>query len=382
MAEIWPFVPQREFTETLEWVTDVIGCRGGEQRIGVRPLPRLSLSYGALLGYQQASFARTLARTASLGEFHVPLWGEATRLGPLAQGLTSLTLDTTWGQYAAGRSVALFDEFDRVEVVQVESVAPDGLVLVAETTKAMSNAYVMPCCSMRPSQEFEFVRAPAEDLQRVKASFYATDVMDVSGDIGATSYRSHPVLTVQPMATGSLGERVLHESDTVDNGTGPVSVFRQLNYVTSKAYMAWDCLTVQELWELRRWLYAAAGRRVGFWRPTWGHDLSLLSPATSGSTSITVADVGFSGRMTDRDLAIRLTDGTTLYRRATQAQAGLAGTEVVQLDAALGVTITPSSVDRISFMNFARLDADRLEIRHRVARGASVQAPIVEVPQP
>lgn len=382
MAEIWPFVPQREFTETLEWVTDVIGCRGGEQRIGVRPLPRLSLSYDALLDYQQASFARTLARTASLGEFYVPLWGEATRLGPLAQGLTSLALDTTWGQYAAGRSVALFDEFDRVEVVQVESVAPDGLVLVAETTKAMSNAYVMPCCLMRPSQEFEFVRAPAEDLQRVKASFYATDVMDVSGDMGATSYRSHPVLTVQPMAAGSLGERVLHESDTVDNGTGPVSVFRQLNYVTSKAYMAWDCLAVQELWELRRWLYAAAGRRVGFWRPTWGHDLQLLAPVAPADVTMTVAAVGFAGRMTDRDVAVMLASGSVLYRRITHAEVGFAGTEVLHLEAPLGAAVTPAAVDRISFLNFARLDADRVEIRRRVARGSSVQVPVMEVPQP
>lgn len=382
MAEIWPFVPQREFTETLEWVTDVISCRGSEQRIGVRPLPRLGLSYDALLDHQQASFARTLARTASLGEFIVPMWGEATRLGPLAQGLTSLALDTTWAQYAAGRQAIIFDEFDRVEVVQVGSVEPDRLTLSAETVKSMVNAYVMPCCTMRPAQEFEFMRASAEDLQRVKASFYATDVMDVSGSMGATSYRSHPVLTVPPMATGSLGERVLHESDTVDNGTGPVSVFRQLNYVTSKVYMAWDCLTVQELWELRRWLYAAAGRRVGFWRPTWGHDLQLLNTVAPADLTMTVAAVGFTGRMTDRDVAVMLTSGDVLYRRVTHAEAGLAGTEVLHLETSLGASVAPAAVDRISFLNFARLDADRVEIRHRVARGSSVQVPITEVPQP
>lgn len=382
MAELWPFVPQREFIESLEWLTDVIVCRSAEQRLGIRPLPRMGLSYDMLLDSRQASLARTLARTASLGEFYVPLWGEATRIGPLPQGSTSVLLDTTWGQYAPGRLVALFDEFDRVEVLQLAAVSASELTLANGTTRALSNAFVMPCAVMRPYQEFEFVRAPAEDLLRVRASFYATDVMDVAADAGSVVYRSHPVLTVQPIAAGSMGERVLHAAETVDNDVGPAAVFKQLEYVTSKAYMAWDCLTVQELWSLRRWLYAVRGKQRGFWRPTWGHDLSLLSPATSGSTSITVADVGFSGRMTDRDLAIRLTDGTTLYRRATQAQAGLAGTEVVQLDAALGVAITPSSVDRISFMNFARLDADRLEIRHRVARGASVQAPIVEVPQP
>lgn len=382
MTELWPFVPQREFTESLEWLTDIIPCRAAEQRLGVRPLPRLGLSYDLLLDHQQAALARTLARTRSLGEFVVPLWSELTRLGSVPQGTTVLALDTTWAQYAVGRSVVLFDEFDRLEVLEVEELAAGSLTLSTGTTLSMANAFVMPCCVMRTSQEFEFVRASAEDLLRVRASFYATDVMDVPGASGPVTYRSYPVLTVQPSIGGSLGERVLHEAEEVDNGVGPVSVFKQLNYVTSKAYMAWDCLTVQQLWELRKWLYAARGRQRGFWRPTWGIDLQLLSPVSAADTTMTVAAIGFSGRMVDRDIMVRLLSGTTIYRRVTSAEPGLAGTELLHLETPLGQAVAPSAVDRISFMNFARLDADRVEIRHRVARGSSVQVPITEVPQP
>lgn len=382
MTELWPFVPQRDFTESLEWLTDVIGCRAAEQRLSVRPLPRLGLYYSMLLDPRQASLARTLARTAGLGEFYVPLWSEATRIGALPQGTLTVPADTTWAQYAVGRLVAIFDEFDRVEVVALDSVSTTELGLSVPTAAPMSNAFIMPCLVMRPAQEFEFGRAAAEDLLHVRASFYSTDVMDVSADFGPSTYRSHPVLTVRPMASGSLAERVTHQAETVDNDVGPVSVFKQLGYVTSKAYMAWDCLTVQDLWQLRRWLYAARGKQRGFWRPTWGHDLQLLSPASAADTMITVADVGFAGRMTNRDLAIMLASGSTVYRRATHAEAGLAGTEVLHLESAVGTALTPSGVDRISFMNFARLDVDRVEISHRVARGASVQVAILEVPQP
>ena len=39
-SPIWPFPATQEITEVLEWRTDVLPSRAGEQRIALRPRPR------------------------------------------------------------------------------------------------------------------------------------------------------------------------------------------------------------------------------------------------------------------------------------------------------------------------------------------------------
>lgn len=379
---VWPFVPQRDVVEALEWSTDIISCRAAEQRLSLRPTPRMTLRYTMILDKARAAMARTMARTASLEEFTVPLWPEATRLGGLAQGSDEVALDTSWAQYSAGREVLLFDEYNWYSVLTVDSVTPDSLLFTSGTPVSMGNAFIMPTYRMHPSQEFEFVRAAAEDLITVRAAFYGTDILDMAGNFGAVTYRGYPVLTVQPMAAGSLSERVIHSAATVDNGVGPVSIFKNLNYVTSTANMAWDCLTKPDLWELRRWLYAARGRQKGFWRPTWGQDITVASTIGAGDTTITVTSLGFTGQMVDRDIMLRLTSGAVLYCRVTHATQGIGNTELLHLAAPLGVEVATPSIDRVCFLNFARLNADRVELRHRAAGASSVQVPITEVLEP
>jgi hypothetical protein len=378
--DIWPFVPQVEFTETLEWRTDIISSRASEQRINTRPRPRLTISYTMMLDNQQAALARTIARTTSLTELAVPLWGEATRLGILASGITSLVFDTSNAQYEATRQVVIFDEFNLWELATVQTVSAGNLLLTAATVSAYADAYVMPVYQMRPGQDYTFSRAAVESLLNVSAAFFAVDVMDVAEDFGAVTYRSQPVLTVQPIASSSMDEQVIHASDTVDGDSGVVAVFKALNYVSTTGAMAWDVLSNTELWEVRRWLYAVRGKSRGFWRPSWGRDIQLTAPVGASDVTMTVLNIGFVD-MINRDIMIQLNSGTILYRRVTTAvSAGL--NETLNIDTSLGQAVAILDIDRISLMNFARLNADRVEIRHRAAKGASIRVPVTEIPAP
>ena len=122
-------------------------------------------------------------------------------------------------------------------------------------------------------------------------------------------------------------------------------------------------------------IHALRGRAIPVWVPTWMDDLRPVAPISAGATSIQIARCGFTlagGPRPEReDIMIETVDGRRYYRRITSSAAG-SSTEVVNLDNALGVTLSPEEIIRISFMSLMRLDHDSIEIEHITdAEGAS-----------
>jgi hypothetical protein len=63
-----------------------------------------------------------------------------------------------------------------------------------------------------------------------------------------------------------------------------------------------------------------------------------------------------------RDVMIELTDGTLLFRRITGATENDDGTETITLDAQFGRSFTTAEVERVSFLNYRRLDQDEITV--------------------
>jgi hypothetical protein len=86
------------------------------------------------------------------------------------------------------------------------------------------------------------------------------------------------------------------------------------------------------------------------------------------ATTLDVANIGYSrfgkaqpGR---RDIRLELWDGRVFLRRLTGVTELDADAERLALDAALGVSVTPAQVARISWLVLCRLDSDSIEIHH------------------
>lgn len=387
--QFWPFIPQIEVTETLEWLTDILPTKTGEQRICLRQDPRHGLQFRHFWTPQQFSKAQALVAGSVGGEILVPLWQYNAEAGVVPAGATALTFDTTTGEYTTDSLLVVWDADDKWEVAITEEVTPSGAILSAPLTNSYTRAVVAPVKAFWFNQAMDANRG-ATEVVRAAVYFLSTDASPLPGGMvnPYPQVAGHDVLTDQPALVGTIQDRLARHVEWVDPGLGIRHAVAVRDYVDSSFQMGWDLLTREDLWRLRHWLYSRRGRQVGFWLPTWNDDLVLASSISSASaTQFTVKSIGASspGWQTTypgRRIRIRLANGNVHYRQIQSVSPGTPGEERISIVGAVGFTATPSQVLGIDFLDFARLDADRVEIKHRAAKGASLLVPVKRIPAP
>src|SRR3546814_8052799 len=60
----------------------------------------------------------------------------------------------------------------------------------------------------------------------------------------------------RPVLVGDLTERLVRSTDEFDNGSGPVVVDIQNDWVTSTKLITFDTLTRADRWATRRWVHS------------------------------------------------------------------------------------------------------------------------------
>lgn len=548
---LWPFIPQREFTESLEWLTDVIRCKGGEQRFALRTVPRAGYLFNYLMDQRQFSLGKSYARAMTAEEVLLPLWGELTYLGGVAMGSVSLAFDTRFAHYALGGLIVVWDSEEHWEIREVATLTTGGLTFALPLEKNYVAALVAPLRAVRFAQPFEGSRG-ASDYLKASARFTTTEGVDLAGaigtplnltnpagstgdtsgwtitdgawiartgvatppsggyhffpgtsasakmyqtvqpvsqgvpaatiDAGETSFqvvweqgtflgsapydegrinlrfktsggtllgsassplyapttatessyawetlefsalmpagtrkveveleavrqqgtnndglfaniqtgyrrtypvhRGHEVMTDRSFLISDIRERFEREAVEEDNTTGQVWIGPQFTYPIQTSSMNWDTLTREDLWNLRVWLHSRRGKWRGFWLPSWNPDLKVTQPIVATDTTITIREMGYPTFEGPRDLMVVTKAGAYHYLQVTGGTDGLLNQEVLALAGEAGVNLAVSDIEMVCFLTFMRFDADRIEIRHRAAKGASVAVPVMEAPVP
>ena len=185
---LWPFPARAPNSEVLEWRTDILASREGEQRIALRPVPRETLTLRHLLDVDGMARAAELARSGFSSEWLVPLWSMAA-----VPGITVLETDTTIpmatrnADYRApGFAVLTADGGDAV-LVDVAQVFSDRLELAAPVGVSLTKAIVAPVRRAVLTAQVEIERH-RQGQGIVTASFRLLDSADLSGISGAAIY--------------------------------------------------------------------------------------------------------------------------------------------------------------------------------------------------
>lgn len=378
---LWPFMPQREFIESLEWKTDVIRCKGAEQRQALRAVPRSGYQFGLVLSPRQLGLAKLLARAAGAQEVLLPLWGELTNVSALSIDDTEILFDTRFAHYALGAPILIWQDEEHWEVRDVAVLTATGVSFAPGLEKSYTSPLVAPLRAVRFAQAMEVSRG-AMEYARGQVWFEATEGTDLSGSLGYPVYLGHDVVIDRSFLISDISERFERESSEVDNGTGPVWVGPRYTYPIQTSVMAWDVLSREELWNLRLWLHSRRGKWRGFWFPSWNLDLEVAQPLAAADTTLTIKGIGYPALEGQRDIMVQTKAGARHFFRVLSASAGLLGQEVLTISGPLGVDLPISDIDFTCFMTFMRFDADRVEIKHRAARGARVAVPVMEAPVP
>lgn len=380
---LWPFFPTGEVVEALEWKTDVLRTKAGEQRIRVRERPRRTWQLAHIMGAEDQAAARAILRGASV--LHVPEWIRPLFTGAVAAGTNVvITMTTTGRGLVAGNSVVLWSSQGNYEVCTIASVSPTDITLSLVNTAR--NASVYRADLSRPGAALGIDR-PGGQWQRGTITFEATGVpMDPATTY--PQYRGHDLLTdVTKVGGGAIEEAFSRPIQVFDNMTGLVATEETRDLPDDQFTVRWHSLTQAEQDTVRAWITSRYGRWLAFWSPTWQADLVPTATITSAATTINVYSPLGAPSLGRSTFDIEVAGPAANYQRqVTNVSAGAAvggrATYNLTISAALGVTLTTAQVKRISYLRCARFNADRIEFVFRPGEGMTVSIPCIEVPLP
>jgi hypothetical protein len=377
---VWPFIPQTEHCETLEWKTDVLPSFNNEQRLALRTAPRQAFSYEFQLDTYQFSKAKAIATQWAHRVYGIPVWAEATRVGPLPAGTTELMLDTANADYRANDIVLVWESDGHFVAAENLQVLSDRIVLKLPLEDSYQNAYVVPLRFARTPQGVSF-RRNAHDITVANATFLVVQNKDLGAAVGYPQYRGKDVLTDRTILVSDLNERISRSVDEFDNGSGPIAVDIKNSWVSSTKAITFDTLTRAQRWMARRWIHSRRGRQKAFWLPSWNPDLILLEDVGPTGAALTVRPIGYPLYYGVKDIMIQLKNGSRIFARVLSGSVDSNGNEVLSLAAQVGTGFAVADVELICFMSHVRLDTDRVEIRHTYAGRATAVVPVTETPE-
>ena len=377
---LWPFPAAQEITEVLEWRTDVLTSRAGEQRIALRPRPREIVTFRHRLDALGMARAAELARAAFAGEWQVPLWHLALQPdADLAQSATEIPLDTGLADFRMGDAAAIAVDGREAVTVAIAGVQPDRLILaeplvlqLPSPTVAARRITIAPIRVGVPTSAVEIARRRQGD-GTVTASFLLRGAPDLAAPVVPT-YIGRPVQTDPSLVRRPLIASLRRAVEYVDNGFGPVvvepirEVFERGETITLKAHGP------AARWEMRRWLWSLRGRQASFWLPSWGHEFQLRAAMTSGSVLMRVAPVASLPTYVGRPIMLEMP--TALRFRTITAAIKEGGDHRLTLSSNLGEPVPMGT--KVHFLTAMRADADRVEFQHGSV-ASEVALPVVEI---
>lgn len=377
----WPFPAAQEISEVLEWRTDVLTSRTGEQRIALRPRPREIVTFRHRLDALGRARAAELARAAFAGDWQVPLWHLALQpVADLVQGATEILLDTGASDFRSGDLAAIAADGGAAMPVAIANVQPDRLILaeplvlqLPDMTVAARRITVAPVRTGVLTAGVEIAHRRQSD-GTVTASFLLRDAPDITAPVLPT-YLGRPVQTDSSILRRPLSNSLRRAVEYVDNGFGPVVVEPMRDVIERGESITLKAQGPIARNALRRWLWSLSGRQASFWLPTWRRELQLRAAMTSGSTLMRVAPVASLPAYVGRAIILEMPSALR-FRTITTAIAEGA-------DHRLTLSSNPGDpvplTTKVHFLTAMRADADRVEIQHGSV-ASEVTLPVIEVP--
>lgn len=373
---VWSIVPQHQAVEILEWKTDVMRAKAGEQRIALRNAPRQSFQYNYFMDDRQTLMAEIIAKGWAHRQFGVPVWFEAAFIGSTTSGQTTIAVDTTSADYRVGETILAWQDYENYEAANVQSMTSGVITLTIPLALNLSGVYVLPMRYARASS-FTISRGPNK-LTKLSADFNCTVNKDHSASIGLPTHDGLEVLIDPMMLVGSYEERVEKITNVIDNGLGTVSLDGKYDNTDHILMVSWVFNNRVDLWRIKRWLHSLKGKQKTFWLPGNSTDFELVADVAINDNSINVKSVLYSLYMSTCSIVIEKINGSKTFHSVTGGTTN-GGVDTLSFASPVATQILISDVKCISIMHKVRLDSDRVEINHEENNLSTLSVPVAEV---
>ena len=368
---VWPFFPnwEQQVSERLQWLTDVlVSPQGGEQRRSLRISPRRSFEAEVIAAHQErAMFDLAVAQRGGM-VWVLPIWPDVQWLdAQLSADDLSVPCRTDGFDFVAGGQAVLRGEtaFD-TELLQIESVGPDGLVLAQPPVGDWPAGSALYPARLARLAEQPSVTRMTDELLKASVSFDLAEPSDWSAAAPVQVYRGSPVFLARPEESNALKHGTERLLQVLDNSISLPAVTDTAGRGFLLLAYRWQLEGRHEHTAWRSLMYALRGRAGSVWVSTYAADLVVMAKGTA--STLAVRRCGYArlglGTMGKQDLHIQLHDGTELLRRVVNAsEAG--DIEYLALDTPLPKAYGPEDVGRISYLALCRLTDDQLELKHQ-----------------
>lgn len=380
--EPWPF-PAASLKEQLQWLTDPLGSRTGEQRLALRKAPRQMFSWGWLCDQDEYARGKRMGRERGATFIGFPVWSESVKLDVTVDAAaTSILLDTTTADWRVDDMVLFWKSSSQYKHMLVQSISDTEIFF----HEAIGEEFIRP--DVMPVRRCRFLDGVTGDrlsyYVEVRSEFLVIDSIDLSANwvTDFDQYEGLDVITERPEIVSRIAEKLIRSSTVVDNQFGPVDYEPAKDYADFGQTLGFLDERPGPLWRRRLWLHSLRGKQKAFWLPTFNNDLELMVANNGISPVLTVRNIGPAAApalsYTGNHIFIEMQDGTHYYKQIIGA-ADNGTTDDIQISSAFGVAIDPADIAIFGFMHKVRLDSDTVEIEHRPSQISLTTIPVIEV---
>lgn len=368
--------PESGYDEFLEFLTEVINHDdGSEQRIAWRKNPRQLFDWRVIVE-DGASRSRleNIIYEWQRRVFGIPVWHEQTTLTSAATaGDTTINVgETDFRDFREGGLVLIYqdDIVNDVGTIAAGGIAASSITVESGLLSSYSEgALVVPLRTGVIRGTVQGKRYPS-GAQELTIKFRVDDNDANLADTTAwTMLNSKVLLDDNNAISGTLSETFDQQVTIIDNDTGKVyqtSAWGFNKRVSAKTF--WTN-SLEGLWQVRQLLHALRGRQISFYLPTFADDLQPVTELTSGSSTMTITNVGYDQFVKERQnrniIRITFVDGSTpLIRTITASTPIDASTEGITVDSPWPATYQPEDIDKVMFVEEVRFNSDTIRIQH------------------
>ena len=358
---VFYWMPRRQFTEKLEWLTDLIETYSDEQRIALRIAPRRHITYSYTKTPHYGSEIATLAKAWVFRTWGVPIWAEAEKIASIPSGATTISFNTKNASY--DNAAFIWESDDKNEAVNIVTLRDNGIDIDQPVKHNYSNALIMPLLFGIMQDGLHMKK----DYAVVQASATFTIVDDKY--VGAQNYPTldgYPILRDVGVKVEKFNERIYRASEFIDNGQGLIEIEPNRSIIEKTSLLGKVTANKTDLWRWRQFLHWISGRQKTFLLPTFMQDIHLIEMLGSGATSAKIKGLGLSNYGTfPMRTAITFNDGSIQYRKIMSASPiPDSDDEYIVIDQGFTVNVYPEDVKRWEIINLMRLDTDEVTLEY------------------
>lgn len=372
---LWPFMPQWPIDETFDWKTEVLRTYSKVTRTSLLNTPRKALQASFQLTPEQNEEAQRLVRTWGYRPFGVPDFTQFQEVGAISAGAVVLNFDTSIMDIENEGLLVIYESWDKVEIVQIETVTEGQVTLKKPTVASYSDAALCPLFSGDARRGFRFVQNSA-GVTVTTVEFLA----GLSNDLSEPEADDHHGIPLYPYVNeynGTQNEGSKWAVTVLDHGVGIPSITAKEAKPVYTSFIQRTTDTPEELMAFKRWLHNRAGKRRAFALPSQLNDFRLAGTVGNGSKALTLKGPGYAQQYDKGALQMVLKDGTvydlTVTSTSAQDDSGVAVSQTFDRD------IYVEDVERISLVRKMVLSTDRVSLKHDVD-GRETKIKVEEVP--